>query len=170
METGKAGKGSSRSAWENLERDLKKRYGDRYKSLGISDGQLAGQPAAIWEFELTGKDGITRRKIDIGIKHNGRGYAILGSAPKDNFDAVFPQIRAAVDSFKLKEKPAEATPEPTAVPAPTETKIEDRPKPRRKNKYPPAVENQNSDSSPRPVPDEPVQQLPEPKPTKERGF
>lgn len=106
VETGKAGAGSLRDSWLRLERDLKKRYGDRYKSLGITESRLPGQPAAVWEFELTGKDGITRRKIDIGIQYEGRGYAVLGSAPKENFDKVFPEIRAALDSFKLKEKAA----------------------------------------------------------------
>lgn len=104
VETGKAGAGSLRDGWLRLERDLKKRYGAHYKSLGITESQLAGQPAAVWEFELTGKDGITRRKIDIGLQYKGRGYAVLGSAPKENFDKVFPEIRAALDSFKLKEK------------------------------------------------------------------
>ncbi|HEY0073945.1 MAG TPA: hypothetical protein VGB77_07585 [Abditibacteriaceae bacterium] len=112
VETGKAGAGSLRDGWLRLERDLKKRYGDRYKSLGITESQLAGQPAAVWEFELTGKDGITRRKIDIGIQYEGRGYAVLGSAPKENFDKVFPEIRAALDSFKLKEKVATEEPQP----------------------------------------------------------
>jgi hypothetical protein len=113
VETGKAGAGSLRDGWLRLERDLKKRYGDRYKSLGITESQLAGQPAAVWEFELTGKDGITRRKIDIGIQYKGRGYAVLGSAPKENFDKVFPEIRAALDSFKLKEKTATEEPQPS---------------------------------------------------------
>lgn len=113
VETGKAGAGSLRDGWLRLERDLKKRYGDRYKSLGITESQLAGQPAAVWEFELTGKDGITRRKIDIGIQYEGRGYAVLGSAPKENFDKVLPEIRAALDSFKLKEKAATEEPQPT---------------------------------------------------------
>jgi hypothetical protein len=113
VETGKAGAGSLRDGWLRLERDLKKRYGNRYKSLGITESQLAGQPAAVWEFELTGKDGITRRKIDIGIQYEGRGYAVLGSAPKENFDKVFPEIRAALDSFKLKEKTAIEEPRPS---------------------------------------------------------
>lgn len=103
VETGKAGDGDLRGSWVRLERDLKKRYGKRYRSLGIRDGDFAGQPAAIWEFELTGKDGITRRKVDIGIQQNGRGYAFLGSAPKENYDAALPQIRAAMDSFRLND-------------------------------------------------------------------
>ena len=169
VETGKAGKGSSRSAWENLERDLKKRYGNRYKSLGIRDGEFAGQPAAIWEFELTGKDGITRRKIDIGIQNNGRGYALLGSAPKENFDAVFPQIQAAVNSFKLKEtKPEAAAPEPsTTAPQNEISNAEKPPKPSVPKssdsiKELPSIPQNDAENSPR--------KLPEPKPTTERGY
>jgi hypothetical protein len=112
VETGKAGDGSPRVGWEKLSRDLKKRYGDRYRSLGIREGTLDGKPAAIWEFELTGKDGITRRKIDIGIKHEGRGYAILGSAPKDKFDATLPDLQNAINTFRTAPN---AQPQPTAT-------------------------------------------------------
>ncbi len=167
VETGKAGAGSPRSGWVRLERDLKKRYGSRYKSLGIHEGEFAGQPASIWEFELTGKDGITRRKIDIGIQTNGRGYAILGSAPKENFDAVFPQIRSAIDSFKLKDFGiAQNTPQPTTAPKP-ETKPETKPE-AKPTKQPEDIK----ELSPIPQPDSehPTHKLPEPKPTTEHGY
>lgn len=101
VETGKAGDGSPRAGWQKLDRDLARRYGQHYRSLGIHDGTLAGEPAAIWEFELTGKDGVTRRKIDVGTKINGRGYAVLGAAPSDKFENVRGEIEQALASFRV---------------------------------------------------------------------
>ena len=127
VETGKAGKGSLTDGWLRLERDLQKRYGKGYKSLGIREGQLAGKPAAIWEFELTGKDGVTRRKIDIGIQHEGRGYAVLGSAPKQSYDDVSPQLSAAIESFKLKSSDDSQKSESVQpLPAPTRRRVKRR--------------------------------------------
>jgi hypothetical protein len=162
VETGKAGAGSLREGWQRLERDLQKRYGDGYKSLGISEGTLAGQPAAVWEFELTGKDGVTRRKIDIGIQHEGRGYALLGSAPREKFDAVFPQIRAALDSFKLKTSEAkedEKKPDVKALPT-VQSGVRENPAsaPAEETNLPPKRDD-----------DRPKQALPAPKAT-ERGY
>lgn len=126
VEQGKAGSGSPRSGWVHLERSLQKKYGSRFKSRGIRDGEMAGRPASIWEFELTGKDGITRRKIDVAIHHQGRGYAVLVSAPNDKFDAVLPEFHSVLGSFKVnsektaKEVPSIAAPTPAPQPRATE--------------------------------------------------
>ncbi len=125
VETGKAGDGSPRAGWQKLDRDLARRYGKRYRSMGIHEGTLAGQPAAIWEFELTGKDGITRRKIDVGIKINGRGYAVLGAAPKDKFDSIRDDIEQALGSFRVSE--SNDSPEETENDTP---RAKPRPRPR----------------------------------------
>ena len=169
VETGKAGAGSPRAGWERLDRDLAKRYGDRYRSLGIREGTLGGHPAAIWEFELTGKDGITRRKIDIGIKVGGRGYAVLGAAPKEKFSDVKRDIESAVGSFHVKEQEE-----------PEERKSQDE-RPRREERSRPVPTVRERIRAPRPTPrptaaeeirEEPVSPLPQPEntPVRERGY
>ena len=93
---------SPRADWEKLDRGFRKKYGRRYRSLGIRDTTLAGLPAAVWEFELDSKSGRTTRKIDNAVHSRGRGYAVLGSAPAERFEEVRPQIEEAIASFRLR--------------------------------------------------------------------
>lgn len=86
--------------WLRLDGRLRQKYGQHYRSHGIDNTTVAGQPAAIWDFEIDTKSG-TVRKIDVGVHSNGRGYAILGSAPLLKFDAAHSQLESAIRSFDL---------------------------------------------------------------------
>jgi hypothetical protein len=150
VETGKAGAGSPRQGWEDLDRRLAKKYGNRYRSLGIRETTLAGHPAAVWEFELTGKNGQTQRKVDIAIKVNGRGYAVLGAAPADKFDRVRGDLESAINSFRVNPG------------AQRETEVEEKPREERRRRRAPAPE-------PTPEPTSEVPQTESPQP-QERGY
>src|SRR5690606_16359188 len=63
VETVSSPEGSPREGWEQLDESLSRKYGSRYRSLGIRETTLAGRPAAVWEFEITEKGGETIRKI-----------------------------------------------------------------------------------------------------------
>lgn len=91
--------------WVRLDAALRQKYGQRYRSHGIENTTVAGQPAAIWDFELDTKAGPVR-KIDVGVHSNGRGYAILGSVPLLKFDAARGAIEAAIRSFDLTQPTA----------------------------------------------------------------
>lgn len=93
---------SPRRDWERLDKALAKKYGERYRSLGIRETTLAGLPAAAWEFELRSKNGSTTRKLDIAVHHRGRGYAVMGSAPVESFEEMRPQLESAINSFRLR--------------------------------------------------------------------
>ena len=119
VETAPAGNRSPRRDWERLDAALSKKYGARYRSRGISDTNLAGRAGAAWEFELDGKNGTTR-KLDVSVHHKGRGYAVLGSAPAQNFDAVRPQIEAAINSFQIEDAASNApSPRPNRPDSPS---------------------------------------------------
>lgn len=107
VETALAGNRSPRRDWERMDAALSKKYGARYRSRGISDTNLAGRAAAAWEFELDGPRGTTR-KLDVAVHHRGRGYAVLGSAPAQNFESVRPQIEAAINSFQIEDAASSA--------------------------------------------------------------
>ena len=79
---------------------LKRKYGARYCLRGIADTRLAGQPAAVWDFELDTPAG-TRCKRDVAVLAASRGYGILESAPAAGFDGLWPQFDAALRSFTL---------------------------------------------------------------------
>ena len=91
--------------WLRLDAALRLKYGRRYRSHGIDNTTIAGQPAATWDFELDTDKG-TIRKIDVGVQSNGRGYAILGSAPVLKFDAARSKIESAIRSFDLTQPTA----------------------------------------------------------------
>jgi len=99
VETSNAAGRSPRDDWEQLDRALAKKYGDRYRSRGITETTMAGKPAAVWEFEI----GNTR-KIDIAVHHGGKGYAVLGEALVGDFETMRPQFEAAMKSFELAAK------------------------------------------------------------------
>ena len=100
VETTRVSGGSPRDDWKRLDVDLKKRYGKRYRSLGIRRTSLAGRPAAAWEFELDTPRG-TVRKMDIAVHERGRGYAVLYSAPAAKFHKVRSTLKSASRSFRL---------------------------------------------------------------------
>ena len=154
VETGKAGDGSPHAGWQKLDRDLARRYGARYRSLGIRGGTLASQPAAIWEFELTDKNGVTRHKTDIGITVNGRGYAVLGSAPKDKFGQISGELQQALASFRVKTT-NEAQPQPSEGASPDTGDTEAAtPRPTRQPRVPPTPAPTAPElSSPVPLPE-----------------
>jgi hypothetical protein len=77
-----------------------KRYGSRYRSYGITETQLAGRPAAAWEFLLTTAAG-TRHKLDVAVLDGGVGYGILVSAPAGRFATWRPQFEGSLRSFGL---------------------------------------------------------------------
>ncbi len=91
---------SARAGWEELHAALVKRYGSRYRSYGITETQLAGRPAAAWEFLLTTAAG-TRHKLDVAVLDGGVGYGILVSAPAGRFAAWRPQFEGSLRSFGL---------------------------------------------------------------------
>ena len=95
---------SPRADWEKLDRTFKKKYGRRYRNLGIRNTSLAGLPAAEWEFELDSRGGGTTRKIDVAVHQGRRGYAVLGSGRAEDMPELRPQIQAAIDSFRLKSQ------------------------------------------------------------------
>lgn len=102
VETAPVGNRSPRRDWEKMDAALARKYGERYRSRGISDTNLAGREAAAWEFELDTRSGTTR-KIDVAVHHRGRGYAVLGSAPAGRFEEVRPQLEAAIRSFEIRQ-------------------------------------------------------------------
>lgn len=104
---------SPRADWEKLSRAFEKKYGPRYRSLGIHETTLAGRPASQWEFELDSPSGATTHKIDIAVHAGGRGYAVLGSAPSDKFDQMRPQLDAAINSFQLHSLSSDQDSAPT---------------------------------------------------------
>ncbi|MBV9469302.1 MAG: hypothetical protein JO316_23485 [Abitibacteriaceae bacterium] len=88
--------------WLRLDASLRKKYGLRYTSRGIEQTTVAGHPAAVWDFDLVTDKG-TVRKVDIGIHANGKGYALLGSAPAAQFDQLRPQLDQAIKSFEITQ-------------------------------------------------------------------
>lgn len=103
VETTNAPGASARADWERLDAALAKKYGRNYRSLGIRETELAGRPAAVWEFEISSKRGTTR-KIDVAVHERGRGYAVLAEAPASRFDEMRPQLEAAIASFQPPDK------------------------------------------------------------------
>ena len=95
---------SPRADWEKLDRAFRKKYGRRYRNLGIRNTSLAGLPAAEWEFELDSRGGGTTRKIDVAVHQGRRGYAVLGSGRAEDMPELRPQIQAAIDSFQLSSQ------------------------------------------------------------------
>jgi hypothetical protein len=142
VETTPSPQGSARAGWERLDKDLARKYGARYRNLGISETTLAGRPAAVWEFEITGEDGQTTRKMDIGVHQRGTGYAVLAAAPAASFEELRPQLEQAVRSFELpaptrsssrsaprrstpqESTPSESTPD-SSPPSPPDDKTEE---------------------------------------------
>jgi hypothetical protein len=112
VETTSSAGPSPRADWEKLDKSLARKYGSRYRSLGIRETTLAGLPAAVWEFELESKSGATTRKIDVAVHKGGRGYAVMGSAPAGRFDEVKPQIEEALNSFSLSSPKRQERDEP----------------------------------------------------------
>jgi hypothetical protein len=100
VEAGRAD-GSPREGWEKLDHALAKKYGAKYRNLGIREEIINGRDAAVWEFELDTKNGRVR-KIDVAMHEGNRGYAILGSAPAERFDEVRSKIQSAVNSFRIE--------------------------------------------------------------------
>jgi predicted Zn-dependent protease len=100
VETSSSPGRSARAGWEQSHADLAKKYGPRYRSYGITETQLAGRPAAAWEFLLTTAVG-TRRKLDVAILDRDVGYGILVSAPAERFSSWRPQFEAILRSFRL---------------------------------------------------------------------
>jgi len=90
---------SARAGWEESHAALAKKYGPRYRSYGITETQLAGRPAAAWEFLLTTAVG-KRHKLDVAALDRGVGYGILVSAPAERFASWRPQFEAALRSFR----------------------------------------------------------------------
>lgn len=99
VETSGSPGASPRADWEQLDKALSKKYGSRYRSLGIRETTLAGRPAAVWEFEI----GDTR-KVDVAVHHKGTGYAVLAEAPSEEFENMRPQLESAIRSFELPSK------------------------------------------------------------------
>jgi len=91
---------SARAGWEQLHAAFLKKYGNRYRSHGITETDLAGRPAAAWEFALTTAAG-TRYKRDVAVLDRGIGYGILVSGPAERFAAWRPQFETALQSFRL---------------------------------------------------------------------
>jgi len=94
---------SARAGWEQLHAAFIKKYGNRYRSHGITETDLAGRPAAAWEFALTTAAG-TRYKRDVAVLDRGIGYGILVSGPAERFAAWRPQFETALQSFRLPVK------------------------------------------------------------------
>ena len=99
VETTTAPGTSARADWERLDAALAKKYGRNYRSLGIRETELAGRPAAVWEFAISSKRGTTR-KIDVAVHAHGRGYAVLAEASAARFDEMRPQLEEAIASFQ----------------------------------------------------------------------
>lgn len=100
VEVGDAEGASPREDWENLERGLRRKYGSRYKSHGIRETTINGRQAAIWEFELRTPKGRVR-KMDVAVHDGKNGYAVLGSAPADDFENYRPVFERAVRSLQI---------------------------------------------------------------------
>ena len=111
VEVGQNDGQSPRAGWEALDRSLSKKYGKRYRSRGIRETTVAGRPAAIWEFDLRQKNGSTVRKIDVAVVDKNNGYAVLASAPVENFEQMRPTFERAISSFQIENASASAKPE-----------------------------------------------------------
>lgn len=62
-------------------------------------GQERGRDAAMWTFLLRNRDGLWLKKTDLGTWHAGKGYALLGAAPEDEFEEWRPLFEHAAETF-----------------------------------------------------------------------
>ena len=100
VEVGDAEGASPRQDWENLERGLRRKYGKRYRGYGIRETTINGRQAAIWEFELQTPAGRVR-KVDVAVHDGKNGYAVLGSAPAEDFENYRPAFDRAIRSLQI---------------------------------------------------------------------
>ncbi|MCA1596395.1 MAG: hypothetical protein LC772_08235, partial [Chloroflexi bacterium] len=88
--------------WRWQDTKFRKEYGNGYRLLGVQRGTLGGHPAVAWSFVL--QPGQTAyRKVDILMYRGGHGYAILFSAPADEFASFQALFRQIAGSFRFTQ-------------------------------------------------------------------
>ncbi|NLN74825.1 MAG: serine/threonine protein kinase [Armatimonadetes bacterium] len=88
-------------SWEGLETRFKKVYGSRYQRVSMDYSTLGGERSATWVFTLQKRGQPVLKKIDVGLYHNGTGYAVLCTAPVDSFESWQSTFDRAIASFRF---------------------------------------------------------------------
>jgi hypothetical protein len=89
------------ASWEDLESRFVKAYGDRYQRLSMYYSSLGGERSATWTFTIRKKGQPLLKKLDIGLYHNGTGFAVLCTAPPESFEAMQQVFLRAISSFRF---------------------------------------------------------------------
>jgi S1-C subfamily serine protease len=90
---------SPKDSWREASDELAKKWGPAYRLAGIDDFPLGGEPGAIWMFTLQRSGEPKLIKTDIGATHSGKGYALLCTAPSDDFKNRLDEFDHIVNSF-----------------------------------------------------------------------
>lgn len=95
--------------WRDLDRRFEKGFKERYRREGdVAMAQLAGQEAALWTFEIQRKGQPWLKKIDYGITlPDGRGIAMLLTAPPEEFETYQPVFDEVVRRFRWEQMSAD---------------------------------------------------------------
>lgn len=103
VEIGAVDSSSPRKGWEKLDRALQKKYGAKYQNGGIRETTINGRQAAVWEFDLELKSGRVH-KMDVAIHEGNRGFAVLATAPADNFENWRTRFENTIQSLQIESK------------------------------------------------------------------
>ncbi|RYZ77493.1 MAG: hypothetical protein EOP06_30330 [Proteobacteria bacterium] len=86
--------------WRGTEKEIKRKYGTRYKRLRLGDGEtLSGMPASVWEYELRKPGEPPLRKICVGRRAGYASFVVICTAPSSEFKAWKPYFSKSIDSF-----------------------------------------------------------------------
>ena len=120
VEIGAVDSSSPRKGWEKLDRALQKKYGAKYQNGGIRETTINGRQAAVWEFDLELKSGRVH-KMDVAIHEGNRGFAVLATAPADDFENWRTRFENTIQSLQIESKDAKSTETPDAQNSSNET-------------------------------------------------
>lgn len=103
VDTSIAGSGVSPLAqWQDMDRRLRQAHGPNYQLNSLGSSSVDGDAAAVWVFTLMRKDqSILMKKTDIGVNHEGHGYALLLSAPAASYNSWQGQFAHVQSSFHV---------------------------------------------------------------------
>jgi len=85
--------------WGDLERRFQRKYGPRYRRLSLETTRLGEEPALSWRFTTPVEGQGDRQGWDVGTLCHGKGYALICSAPVNQYalhEGEFTQIVQSV--------------------------------------------------------------------------